>query len=405
MVEVPFFKPSIGEAEIDEVVQCLRSGWLTTGPRSKRFEEEFASFLGVSNAVALNSCTAALHLALEAIGLGRGDWVLVPTLTFAATAEVVRYFDATPVFVDSEAETLCMDPVAAEKTLARIAAGKALPRLGEAKGRVRAIIPVHYGGQIADVGAFRRLADKYQLYLIEDAAHTLPAYFRNSSTDRWCSVGTSADITCFSFYANKCITTGEGGMAVTSDPKLAERMRIMSLHGLSQDAWKRFEKGGRWYYEVVAPGFKYNLTDIAASLGIHQLARVNQLWEGRRRVAQRLLAGLEDESVLILPKELPDRQHSWHLFAIRLRLAALKIDRAGFIRELNERGVGASVHWMPLHLQPYYREVYGYESKDFPIAAELWPELVSLPIYPDMSDEQCDRVVAVVRQILREQRL
>lgn len=402
-MKVPFFRPSITEREIEEVVTCLRSGWLTTGPMTRAFEEEFARYVGAKHAVALNSCTAALHLALEAIGIRRGDLVLVPTMTFAATAEVVRYFDAIPVFVDCDPETLCIDITAARGTLERLRAGQRIPGVEAPTGKVRAIIPVHYAGQMADVDGVRALAEEFGLVVIEDAAHTLPAFTRAGRDAPWRSVGTTAAVTCFSFYANKCITTGEGGMAVTDDSALAERMRLMSLHGMSKDAWKRYTASGSWYYEVVAPGFKYNLTDIASAIGRVQLTRADELWAARRRVVAAYHEALADVPGLELPRELPDRQHSWHLFSIRLDLAVWRSGRDAFIDGLRQREIGASVHWQPLHMQPYYRETYGLASEDLPVAASLWPRLVTLPMSPGMPDEEISLVVEAIRSMLREQ--
>lgn len=393
---VPFYRPDLGEQEIAEVVRCLRSGWLTTGAVTREFEAELARYVGARHAVALNSCTAALHLALEAIGLGRGDLVLVPTMTFAATAEVVRYFDAVPVFVDCEPRTQCIDVGAARETLAKLAAGAPVAGLRPPYGRVRAIIPMHYAGQMADVDAVRALADAHGLAVIEDAAHTLPAFTR-APGGPWRAVGTTADITCFSFYANKCITTGEGGMAVTDDDQLADRMRLMSLHGMSKDAWKRYTSAGSWYYEITAPGFKYNLTDIAAAIGKVQLARANELWAARRRVVADYRAALAGIPGLELPEELPDRQHSWHLFSIRLDLSVWKQGRDAFIEGLKARGIGASVHWMPLHMHPYYRQTYGIAPETFPVAHALWPRLVSLPLFPTMTRHDVDEVAGAVR--------
>jgi dTDP-4-amino-4,6-dideoxygalactose transaminase len=398
---VPFFRPSITDAEIDEVVACLRSGWLTTGPRTKRFEADFARAVGAKHAIALNSCTAALHVALEAIGLRRGDLVLVPTMTFAATAEVVRYFDAVPVLVDCEAKTMCIDVAAARATLEAIRAGRPVAGLKPPFGEVKAIIPVHYGGQMADVDGVRALAAQHGLHVIEDAAHTLPAYYRTNADSPWRQAGTTADITCFSFYANKCITTGEGGMAVTDDDRWSERMRVMSLHGISKDAWKRFSADGSWYYEIAAPGFKYNLTDVASAIGLHQLARANELWEQRRGSASRFLERLRRVGSIDLPVELPDRRHSWHLFAIRLAPGAWRIDRARFIEELRAREVASSVHWMPLHLHPYYRQTYGHGPGMFPVAEDLWPRLVSLPLFPGMTAAEEDQVISAIEDIAR----
>jgi perosamine synthetase len=398
-VRVPFFRPNIADAEIAAVTECLRSGWLTTGGVTRAFEAELAEYVGAKHAVALNSCTAALHLALEAIGLQRGELVLVPTMTFAATAEVVRYFDAIPVFVDCEERTQCIDVAAARRTLEKLRAGEKTAGLAPPYGRIRAIIPMHYGGQMADVDAVRALATEYELTVIEDAAHTLPAFTRASEAEPWRSVGTTAAITCFSFYANKCITTGEGGMAVTDDAELADRMRLMSLHGMSKDAWKRYTSQGSWYYEVVAPGFKYNLTDIASALGRVQLGRANELWQMRRQLVADYREALSGIPGLELPLELPNRQHSWHLFSIRLDLGVWKQGRNAFIDGLKERGVATSVHWMPLHMQPYYRETYGIAPEEFPVAGGLWPRLVSLPLFPGMTRDEVSIVADAIRSM------
>ncbi|MDX2089245.1 MAG: DegT/DnrJ/EryC1/StrS aminotransferase family protein [Kofleriaceae bacterium] len=396
-MQVPFFRPSVGDAEIEEVVRCLRSGWLTTGAVTHAFEAELARYVGAKHAIALNSCTAALHLALEAVGLKRGELVLVPTMTFAATAEVVRYFDAIPVFVDCDEQTSCIDVGAARRTLAQLRAGQPTAGLEGPYGVVRAIIPMHYAGQMADVDGIRELAAEYGLSVIEDAAHTLPAYTRSDATAPWRSVGTTAPITCFSFYANKCITTGEGGMAVTNDDAIAERIRLMSLHGMSKDAWKRYTNSGSWYYEVVAPGFKYNLTDIAAAIGRVQLRRANELWESRRRIAASYGQALGDIAGLELPHVHPNRQHSWHLYSLRLDLKIWKNGRDAFIAGLKERGVGASVHWQPLHMQPYYRAQYGLAPDLFPVAAGLWPRLVTLPLFPGMTEADVAFVADAIR--------
>jgi perosamine synthetase len=430
-MNVPFFRPSISQAELDEVLDSLKSGWLTTGPKAKRFEAEFAAYVGQKHAVSLNSCTAALHLALEAVGVRAGDTVIVPTMTFAATAEVVRYFDATPQFVDCQSSDFNLDV----QCLAR-----AIKRGFEQGSKIRAIIPVHYGGQIADMVGVRSLANCYGLSVIEDAAHCCPAYFlderdkpqaltdhpargaesardhgsdilidvcKNVSRENcnegfvdWLPVGALADITCFSFYANKCITTGEGGMACTQRDDYAERMRIMSLHGISKDAWKRFTADGSWYYEIVAPGFKYNLTDIAASIGIHQLKRADAMHNTRRCLAALYSSLLGGVAELILPTERENRKHSWHLYVVRLRLDKITIDRGEVISQLKEAGVTCSVHWMPLHMHPYYREKYGCRSSDFPIASALYKEIVTLPLYPDMTEGQVNHVAQTLLGIL-----
>jgi perosamine synthetase len=400
-MKVPFYRPAIGDREIDEVVKCLRSGWLTTGPNCAEFEAEFARYVGAKHAIALNSCTAALHLALEAIGLNRDELVLVPAMTFAATAEVVRYFDAIPVFVDCDPVTQCIDVAAARETMNRLRTGHSVAGVRNLYSRrVRAIIPMHYAGQMADVDGVRELADEFGISVIEDAAHTLPAFTRRDASSAWRSVGTTADITCFSFYANKCITTGEGGMAVTDEDRVAERMRLMSLHGMSKDAWKRYTSAGSWYYEVVAPGFKYNLTDMAAALGRVQLSRADELWRERTRLVGAYREALADVAGLELPRQQPDRQHSWHLFSIRLDLEVWRDGRDRFIDGLKQRGVGASVHWLPLHMQPYYRDTYGLRPADFPVAHSLWPRLVTLPLFPGMTSDE----VAIVADAIRSMR-
>ena len=390
-MQIPFYKPSITPAEIAEVVDTLKSGWLTTGPKTKRFEQEFATYLQQKHGVALNSCTAALHLALEAVGVRRGDTVVVPTMTFAATAEVVRYFDAKPLLVDCRESDFNLDVADAAR---RIEESRAR---GE---RVVAILPVHYGGQVADVAGVTALARQHDLRVIDDAAHCCPAYFRADDESPWRPVGAEADISCFSFYANKCITTGEGGMACTQRDDYAERMRIMSLHGISKDAWKRFSAEGSWYYEIIAPGFKYNLTDVAAAIGIHQLRRSDQLHRQRTQWAQLYSEMLADVEELVLPRQLPNRVHSWHLYVIRLRLDRLRISREEVIKALKQAGITTSVHWTPLHMHPYYRERYGYVPEDLPVAAQIYPECITLPLFPDMSWGQVSYVCETLRTLI-----
>jgi dTDP-4-amino-4,6-dideoxygalactose transaminase len=394
-MNIPFFRPSIGDGEIAEVLDCLKSGWLTTGPRTKRFESEFAEYVGAKHAVALNSATAALHLALEAIGLKRGESVLVPTMTFAATAEVVRYFDAKPILVDCRESDFNLDV-----THARYQASAAL-----GKGEVlRAILPVHYGGCAVDMQGVMALARDFGLKVIEDAAHCCPAGYRENSTAAWKKVGSESEVCCYSFYANKCITTGEGGMACTNDDALAERMRIMSLHGISKDAWKRFAADGSWYYEIIAPGFKYNLTDIAASIGLEQLKVADRFRDERERVATYYRKRLAEIPEIILPEDPPDRIHSWHLFVVRFKLDLLTINRAELIKQLKDRGIGASVHWMPLHMHPYYRDTYGYAPDDFPVSSRLFEEIISLPIYPSMVAREVDAVCHALAEIVASSR-
>lgn len=399
MMKVPFFRPSITEAEIDEVVDTLRSGWLTTGPKTKKFEQQFAEKLGVKHAVAVNSCTAALHLSLEAVGIQRGELVLVPTYTFAATAEVVRYFDAIPVMVDCTDDTLCMDMDKARETLESIRNGKDVVGHRPPYGRVRAMIPVHYGGQMADVDEARKLCDEFKCAMIEDAAHCLPAFAQSDDGD-WRKIGTTGDIVCFSFYANKCMTTGEGGMAVTNNAEYADRMRVMSLHGMSKDAWRRFDTGASWYYEIVAPGFKYNLTDIASAIGIQQLARSDALWEERTSLAAKYSKAFAECPQLRTPFVRSDRKSSWHLYPIRIDTNALTIDRGQFIEELGKRGIGTSVHWMPLHLHPYYRETYGTSRGMYPVAEAVYDQIISLPLFPGLTNDEQKHVIVSTLDVI-----
>lgn len=398
-MNVPFFRPAIGDAEIEAVVECMRSGWLTTGQVTRQFEQEFAQFVGAKHAVALNSCTAALHLALDAVGLARGELVIVPTMTFAATAEVVRYFDAIPVFVDCDPQTQSLDLASVEQTLERIERGEPVAGLSGPYGRVRALITMHFAGQMIDVDHARRIATRHGIALIEDAAHALPAYVRSDESAPWRSVGTTADITCFSFYANKCITTGEGGMAVTDDDTLADRMRVMSLHGMSKDAWKRYTGQGSWYYEIVAPGFKYNLTDVASAIGRVQLRRADELWRARCEIVRAYYQELAGIPGLELPTEAANRRHAWHLFSVKLDLSVWTGGRAQLIDQLKELGVSCSVHWQPLHMQPYYRETYHYVPALFPVAAAMWPRLITLPLYPGMSRDEVHHVAASLKRL------
>jgi perosamine synthetase len=398
-VQVPFFRPDIGEREIDEVVATLRSGWLTTGPRVSAFEEAFEAAVHSRYALAVNSCTAGLHLALEALGTKHGQAVLVPTMTFAATAEVVRYQGATPVLVDCDPVTLNMDLADAARKMEQLASYNPpgdLPRRLVPVG----IMPVHVGGLMMNVDAVRGFASRHGMWVVDDAAHAFPAAWRRKAEDSWqqCGEGT-ATVSCFSFYANKTITTGEGGMIVTKHRRLAERMRLMALHGLSTDAWGRYSGKGSWDYKIMAPGFKYNLTDIAGAIGIHQLARAETMRQCREEIAHRYLEALADVEEIELPPDDGNRIHAWHLFPIRLRLDAVSIDRAAFIAELGRAGIGSSVHWRPLHLHPYYRRTFGWRPDECPAATAVWERLVSLPIFSAMREDEITTVVAVVKQL------
>ncbi len=397
-LSVPFFRPHIGEEEIAEVVNTLRSGWLTSGPQVKAFERQFAESVNAKFAVAVNSCTAALHLAVEAIGLKDGEAVLVPTMTFAATAEIILYKNAVPILVDCDPVTGNMDMADAEQKIEQARNGT-LPSLGGRGVAVVGVIPVHVGGYMMDIHEVKQFADKHGLWVIEDAAHALPAAWRPEGNSAWeyCGDDTAA-VTCYSFYANKTITTGEGGMAVTNNEEMADRIRLMSLHGLSHDAWDRFA-GGSWDYKIVEPGYKYNLTDIAAAIGRHQLSRAEEMRLQREAIARFFLdsfAGIEE---IELPPVNENRLHSWHLFPIRLDLQALSIDRNRFMEELKANGVGCSVHWRPLHMHPLYSERFDWQESQFPAATQLWKRIISLPIFSAMNENEMFHVAETVRRL------
>lgn len=379
---LPFALPEIGEEEIAEVVDTLRSGWVTTGPKAKRFEEDFVEFLGDASlqALAVNSATAGLHLALEALGIGPGDEVITTTHTFTATAEVARYLGADVVLVDIDPDTLCIDP---EQVEAAITA------------RTKAILPVHYAGLSADMESLLAIAKRHGLKVVEDAAHALP------TTCGGRLIGTlDSDVTVFSFYANKTITTGEGGMVVTRDPALAQRMRTMRLHGMSRDAFDRFTaKVPSWYYEIVAPGFKYNLTDIAAALGIHQLKRARAFHRRREQLAALYDAGLANLPVITPPRPNAGDSHAWHLYVLQLA-DATSLERDALIERLFAAGIGCSVHYIPLHLQPYWRDRYALRPEQFPHSERAYRRMLSLPLYTRMSDVDVQRVVDAVRAAL-----
>ena len=378
---LPFASPDLGEEEIAEVIDTLRSGWITTGPKTRRFESDFTAYLGGGvESMAVNSATAGLHLALEAIGIGPGDEVITTTHTFTATAEVVRYLGAHPVLVDVDLSTLCIDVERAEAAITP---------------RTKAIIPVHFGGRAADMRAVLDVARRRGLRVVEDAAHALPTTYHGAL------VGTlDSDATVFSFYANKTLATGEGGMVVTRDPEIAARCKVMRLHGISRDSFDRYRSTTpAWQYEIVAPGFKYNLTDIASALGIHQLRRVDAMRDRRAEIAARF-----DSAFATLPCVLPPHAeagdvHAWHLYPIRLRPDA-PLARAEFIDALSARGIGTSVHYIPLHRHPYWRDTYNLAPERFPAAEEYYAGAVSLPIYSRMSDEDVERVIEAAAELL-----
>jgi dTDP-4-amino-4,6-dideoxygalactose transaminase len=379
---LPFALPEFGDEEIAEVVDTLRSGWVTTGPKAARFEADFRAFLGDESlhAIAVNSATAGLHLALEGLGLGPGDEVITTTLTFTATAEVVRYLGADVRLVDIDPATLNIAPAAVEAAITP---------------RTKAIVPVHYGGLAADMPSILDIAQRHGLKVVEDAAHALP------TTCGGRLVGTlDSNATVFSFYANKTITTGEGGMLVTRDAALAKRARVMRLHGMNRDAFDRYTASApSWYYEVVAPGFKYNLTDIAAALGLQQLKKANTFQQARQRIAETYNAAFAGLPVILPPRPQPGDRHAWHLYALRLA-RGLPMARDHFIDRLFEAGIGCSVHYIPLHLHPYWRERYALRPEQFPQAQAAYERILSLPLYTRMSDADVQRVVDAVREIV-----
>jgi perosamine synthetase len=392
-------RPEVGDEEIREVLDTLRSGWLTSGSKVRLFEQNFAEAVRAPFAIALNSCTAALHLAVEALGLHAGQAVLVPAMTFAATAEIVLYKNAIPILVDCDPVTGNMDLGDAQRKIEMLRAGKLSFAAGK-KTEVVGIIPVHVGGFMLNVDEVKQFAEEFGLWIVEDAAHAFPSAWRKNATSKWqlCGENTAA-VTCYSFYANKTITTGEGGMAVTNNEIIAERIRLMSLHGLSRDAWKRFTEDGDWDYRIITPGYKYNLTDIAAAIGIHQLARADELRLRREQIAEFYLQEFAELKEIGLPPTDKDRIHSWHLFPIRLNLEDLSIDRNEFIEKLKRSGIECSVHWRPLHMHPLYGKRFGWREKYLPNATKMWPQLVSLPIFPSMTASEIDQVVRVVKDI------
>ncbi len=378
---VPYHRPSITNAETEAVEKVLESGWLTTGKITSEFEIQLAARVGSKYAVAVNSATAALHIALAALDIGPGDEVIVPTHTFAATAEVVIYTGATPVLVDVEEDNLNLDPNALEAALTP---------------RTKVIIPVHFTGQAADMDAILEIAR--DIPIVEDAAHALPTTYKEKM------VGSIGLASAFSFYANKTITTGEGGMLTTNDPTVEDRARRLSLHGLSRAAWSRFESGSSWEYDIVEPGFKYNLTDIAAAMGLAQLQRLDELATKRRNIATAYNQAFADIHQ-IDPLVVADHDSSaWHLYIIRLRLEELTIDRNAFMNRLAERGIGTSVHYKPLHLHPYYTSRFGFDRSDFPVSSDQFDRIISLPIFPGMTRDDMTEVVEGVADIVQSSR-
>lgn len=379
---IPFSPPLIGEEEIAEVLDTLRSDWITTGPKTKAFEQAFAAFLGAPGALGLNSCTSALHTALAALGVGPGDEVITTPMTFAATVNVIEQVGARPVLVDVEPDTLNIDPAAVAAAITP---------------RTRALLPVHYAGHPVELDALRALAAQHGLFLVEDAAHALPARYRGQL------IGSGANPVAFSFYATKNMTTGEGGM-LTGDPEFLARAAVFSLHGMNRDAWNRYGKGGSWFYEIVEPGFKYNLTDIQSALGLWQLRKLPDFQQRRSAVVARYREAFAALDAVELPVVRPHVEPAWHLFVLRLRPECLAITREAFIEALAERGIGASVHFIPIHTHPYYRDKYGYRPEDYPVAWANYQRMLSLPLNPRLTPEDVAYIAGVVTDLVTAHR-
>ncbi len=392
MRNVPFYRPAIGPEEEREVIDTLRSGWITTGPKAKRFEREFAEYVGAKHALAVAHCTGALHLALWALGIGPGDEVITTPFTFTATAEVMGYLGARPVFVDIDPGTFNINPARIEEALE---SGK--------HQRVRAMLPVHFAGHPCDMDRMLKIARQYDLRIIEDAAHAAGAarYLDGRGMTR---IGTIGDLTCFSFYATKHITTAEGGMVTTGDRALAEKIAVASLHGMNRDAWKRYDKSGSWFYEIHEMGFKYNLSDVHAAIGLAQLKRADEFMRRRAAIARAYSEALRADDALQVPYVEPGVEHAWHLYVLRLRPERLRVGRNQFVELLRDRGIGTSVHCIPLHTMHYYQRMYGYRDGDFPVTEDVYRRCLSLPIYASMSDEDLSYVIETVLSIARENR-
>lgn len=374
---LPYCLPEIGEEEIAEVVDSLRSGWITTGPKVKKFEERFAEYCGVEHAIAVNSCTAALHIALTALGVGPGDEVIVPTLTFCSTANVVAHLGARPVIVDIDAH--CQISVdAIERAISP---------------HTKAIIPVHYAGQAADLDEIAALARSHNIAIIEDAAHAAGSEYKGRK------IGNHGNTVAFSFYATKNMTTGEGGMITTADAEAATRMRRLALHGMSRDAWKRYTQAGTWYYEILEPGYKDNMTDLAAAIGLHQLRKLDGFTARRQQLAERYDRAFSQLGCFHLMKARPHRNHVYHLYPVQILPGTLSMTRDQLIDRLKELNIGTSVHFIPLHRHPYYRDTYGYCAGQFPMAEEIFNNILSLPLYPKMSDSDADEVIETVTSV------
>ena len=392
---LPFSPPLIGEEEIEEVVDTLRSDWITTGPKVKRFEQEFARFVGASDTLAVSSCTAALHLALLALGIGPGDGVVTTALTFCSGIHVIEHVGARPVLVDVERETLNLD-------VSRIRG--AIAHAEKTHGiKVKAILPVHLHGHPCDMDAIIEIANQSGLAVIEDAAHSLPARYKGAIIGSGFAAAKVPVATCFSFYATKNMTTAEGGMLVAS-PEMMDRARVWALHGMDRDAWKRYGSQGSWFYEVVCPGYKYNMTDLQAAIGLRQLRKLPSFHARRREIVAQYNAAFSESAEVQIPAERTEVDHAWHLYALRLNLHRLGFTRDDFMAQLRSRNIGSSVHFIPIHLHRYYREKYGYRPDDFPVALAEYQRMLSLPLSPRMTEDDVQDVIGAVTGILQRER-
>lgn len=381
---LPFALPLIGDDEITEVIDTLKSGWLTTGKKTATFEKDFAEFVGASNALAVNSATSGLHLALEAVGVGPGDAVITTPYTFTATAEVIRYLGADPVLVDIDPRTFNISPDLIADAISQ-------------HNNIKAILPVHFAGQSCDMNKILEIAKKYNIKVIEDAAHALPTTWQGKI------IGSLSDITVYSFYATKTIATGEGGMICTENEGYLSRMKIMRLHGINRDVFDRYTSDKpSWFYEVVEPGYKYNMTDVAASIGIHQLKKAWEFQQRRAWIAEQYTQAFSGLPLSTPFVAYPEDTHSWHLYVLQLDLAVISVGRDKFIELMVEQGIGTSVHFIPLHLHPYWRDTYHYKADDFPVALDVYSRAVSLPIYPKMTDSDVERVIQSVQTVCQQ---
>jgi len=392
---LPFSAPFLGEEEINEVIATLRSDWITTGPKVKSFEEEFAARVGSPAAVALNSGTAALHTGLAALGVGPGDAVVTTTMTFCSSVHVIEHLGARPILVDVEPDTLNIDPDQLSDKV------HAMRRGDE---RVRAVMPVHLYGHPCDMDPILDLARRHNLVVVQDAAHALAAGYKgNPIGSKALADGNPRVVACFSFYATKNLTTAEGGM-LAGDTQVLDEARIWSLNGMSRDAYKRYSSEGSWYYEVIRPGFKHNMTDIQAGIGLHQLNKLSQFQARRHAIADRYSEAFAALPELQTPADSPEVEHAWHLYVVRLVEDRLKLNRNSFIEELRARNIGTSVHFIPIHLHAYYRDKYGYQPTDFPVAYREYQRIVSLPLYPRMSDGDVEDVIDAVTDVIQRHR-